>query len=85
MSTANFNVDEFTTLLRSFNSLVSGMPSVEKIKKELLRLKEQADKSVELNYRQKDAIIARCDNYINGTYGKTKAGITFSSPQESKK
>lgn len=70
-------IDQFTKMLREFNSLIVTTPAVEKVKNKLLDLKRRAELSVELNYRQKDAIIARCDNYINGTYGNTKNGIEF--------
>lgn len=77
--------DEFTLLLRAFNSLVIGLPPREQIKQELDDLKASAETSVELNLRQKDAIIVRCNNYLNGTYGKTKEGVTFiSEPNKSK-
>lgn len=69
--------DDFEFLLKEFNDLVTGMPPKEKIKKELLELKARTNKSDELNLRQKEAIIARIDNYLNDNYGKTKEGITF--------
>lgn len=69
--------DEFTILLRAFNKLVENNPKPDNIKTELQDLKDSAESSYELNSRQKDAIIARVKNYINGTYGKTKQGIEF--------
>jgi hypothetical protein len=85
MSTANFAQDEFTLLLRAFNGLIESKPPINKVEKELIKLKAQAEKSAELNSRQKAALTDRCDNYINGTYGNTKSGISFYSPQETKK
>lgn len=72
MSSQPLAQDEFTLLLKAFNSIVNNLPPFEKVKKELLKIKEQANRSSELNYRQKDAIVIRCDNYVNGNYGNTK-------------
>ena len=85
MSTSNFELDEFTILLREFNALVKEKPPVEKIKKELLKIKAKAEKSAELNYRQKDAVIARCDNYINSEYGNTKRAEHYEQGKPSSK
>lgn len=60
----------FKALLSQFNELVSSTPSVASIKSELAQIRDDAAINPELNLRQKEAIIARVDNYINGTYGK---------------
>lgn len=85
MSSETFSKDEFTLLLRAFNSLINNYPPLESVKNELLEIKKQAEQSVELNARQKDGIIARIDNYFNGTYGKTKEGIKFNSESDKSK
>lgn len=71
--------DEFTLLLRVFNKLVEGNPSPKSISQELEDLKASAETSSDLNARQKEAIIDRCNNYLKGIYGKTKEGIKFES------
>lgn len=85
MESKNITPDEFTILLRAFNSLVAMMPPIDKIKQDLLAIKTSANNSNELNASQKDAITARVDNYLDGTYGNTKSGVSFSSPQDNKK
>jgi hypothetical protein len=69
--------DEFSIMLRAFNGIVEKKPSAEKVKGELLELKEQASISNELNIRQKEAIMDRVDNYLNGNYGNTKVDSNF--------
>lgn len=64
--------DQFQTLLDRFHKAIESNPEPTKIKKILEAIKEDAANSGELNIRQKDAIIARCENYLNGTYGNTK-------------
>lgn len=68
-------VNDFSILLKKFNDLVGSNPPVDKIKKELLEIKDSARNNNALNFRQKDSIVARVDNYIAGTYGKSKDGI----------
>ena len=60
----------FTGLLKEFNVLIDKMPSPKTIEKELKVISTTATISSELNYRQKDAVTARVDHYLNGTYGK---------------
>lgn len=64
--------DAFTVLLRAFNKLVADSPEAEKIKPELLKLKQAAENHPDLNMRQKEAITDRVKYYLNGEYGKTK-------------
>lgn len=64
------NISEWKGMLGEFESLTSKNPEPEKVKPELLKLKEKAQTSTSLTYRQIDGIISRCDNYLNGTYGK---------------
>ncbi len=63
---------EFQMLLKSFNDLVEKMPPAEKIKDQLLEIKELAINSHELNSRQREAITDRVKYYFSGEYGNTK-------------
>jgi hypothetical protein len=63
---------KFSSLLDVFHGIIKGDPSADKVKKALAELKETAKNSPELNGRQVEAIVARCDNYIKGEYGKSK-------------
>lgn len=65
----------FSFMLMDFHETVANMPPVSKVQEKLLALKADAEINHELNIRQKEAIIARIDNYFNGSYGNTKAGI----------
>lgn len=62
---------KWRSMLKVFKTLITEWPKPEKIKKELEDLKTAAINSI-LTPRQTQGIIARCDNYINGTYGNTK-------------
>lgn len=42
-------------------------------------------KNSQMSTRQIEGIIDRCRNVFNGSYGNSKYGISFSSPQEAKK
>jgi hypothetical protein len=77
MNIKDITPDAFTLSLRVFNKLIAGTPPPEKVKKELSAIKKKAEHDPELNYRQKDAVIVRCDNYLNGTHGNTKKGVEF--------
>jgi len=84
MPIENITPDAFTLLLRVFNKLVANMPPVEQIKAELLKLKQSAIDSTELNSRQTDAIVARVDNYISGVYGNTKTAENLGHEKQEK-
>lgn len=60
--------DEFQVLLDGFKEAIKDEPSTEKVKPTLEKLKEGAKLSATLTLAQKDAILARCDNYLAGTY-----------------
>lgn len=68
---------QFQLLLIKFNEMIDNNPPVKDVKEKLEKLAEIARKSSELNYRQTEAIIARCNNYINGEYGMGKKKQTF--------
>lgn len=58
----------FQLLLIEFNKYAMNDVPAKDCKKELLALKEKANHP-DLNYKQKEAILERVDNYLNGTYG----------------
>ncbi len=66
------NIQVWKELLREFNIIADKGedPNNEKVKNKLFDIRERASNSPTLEIRQKDAIIARCDNYVKGTYGK---------------
>ena len=69
--TVDQNIHPFDVLLRKFNKLIDNAPSVNSVKKELNEISELAKQNHILNFWQKDAILKRCDNYINGSYCST--------------
>lgn len=84
MANGSLAPDAFTLLLRVFNKLAEDMPPVEKIEPELLKIRQAAISSSELNSRQTDAVVARVDNYINGTYGRTKTDENLGHEKQEK-
>lgn len=68
--------ETFDSLLKEFNDLWLDQKSSKDLTK-FAMLKRKAKDAPFLNYRQRAAITDRCDNVINGTYGKTKEGIQF--------
>jgi hypothetical protein len=68
----NLQLHPFSVMLSEFNALIHEAPSKEKIKNELMKISDAAAINSGLNSNQKDAIMARCRNYLNGTYGKPK-------------
>lgn len=62
--------NEWSSMLNIFKALIDKNPAPEKIKDDLLALKEAAKNSVKLTPRQREGINDRCQNYLNGTYGK---------------
>lgn len=65
----------FDRLLKEFSHLWEDSP---KDYSKFQGLKEKA-KLTPLTGRQTEAIIDRCNNVINGSYGNTKKGIDFKS------
>jgi hypothetical protein len=71
---------EFELMLRKFNRTVDNQPPVSEVKETLTKLRELSINSKALNSRQTDAIVARCDHYINGTYGKNAKKEVYQQP-----
>lgn len=74
---------QFELLLIKFNTMIENQPPVSEVKDKLEKLSELAKKSAELNYRQTEAITARCANYINGTYGKNTKKELYNASSKS--
>lgn len=62
-------IPEWRTMLSVFETIIEGRPAPEKVKQKLEDLSEAAAITSLLSTRQKDGIVARCRNYINGNYG----------------
>lgn len=69
MSTKNLMQDNFTILLRGFDEIIKDYPPIPKVENALNDLIEGAKLDNDLTFWQKDAIIARCKNYLHGEYG----------------
>lgn len=63
-------ISEFSFMLKTFNDLIKDSPTAKSVEKDLTELKDVAVASAELNLRQKEAVMARCDSYMDGSYGK---------------
>jgi hypothetical protein len=63
-------ISEWKSMLNVFHTTIAGNPPAENIKEELMALQDAAKQSVLLTPRQVGGIYERCQNYINGTYGK---------------
>lgn len=61
---------EFAFVCKEFTDLTKDAPSISKVQGDLKDMIDAVKNSAEMNYRQKEAIIARCENYLSGTYGK---------------
>lgn len=66
-------IPKWRSLVGRFNKLVESDPKPESIMRELVALKEEATHSGAMTPPQVSGIIARCDNYINGNYGRKAA------------
>jgi hypothetical protein len=60
---------KWVSMLNMFKRLTEDKPTVEKIKDKLIELQSLAMNSI-LTPRQVSGIYERCQNYINGSYGK---------------
>jgi len=67
---------EFSAMLGEFEAVVKA--GGEKGKKMAEELVEKAKNSAVMTYRQMDAIVARCRNFLTGAYGNTKSAYNLS-------
>ncbi len=65
-------IAKWQALLKIFGTITDKKPEPEKVRPELEKLKEMAKLANELTPRQVEGICIRCDNYLNGEYGKSK-------------
>lgn len=63
-------IAKWKAMLEMFEKIIKGDPPVEKVKDKLLELRAAVINSNLLTERQKEALMARCDNYVTGNYGK---------------
>lgn len=77
-------IAEWRKLLSVFHMIIKDSPTTEKAKEPLEKLKESVKVAKHLTFHQASAITARCDNYMNGEYGNTKANINFSQTEAHK-
>lgn len=71
-------IAEWRTMISTFNELVKESPSIESVREDLLQLRDMAKNNNLLNFRQTEAIVARCENYLAGKYGNTKTTLQMS-------
>lgn len=73
METVKIKDEQYNTMwvamMNQFKEITAKNPEPDKVKDKLLELKAAADQTPFLTGRQREGIYARCDNYINGTYG----------------
>lgn len=65
----------FQKLLNSFHKIIEDSPKPEKVKEKLEALKMETT-TIFITGHQRDAIHARCNNYLNGTYGSTSKQVS---------
>lgn len=63
-------IAEWRTMLATFKGIIDGNPPASKVKAELQELMDTAKINARLTARQQEGIFERCQNYLNGTYGK---------------
>lgn len=65
--------NKWASMLKTFKKTVEDSPKAEKVKEILEQLKEAALNTNHLTPRQKEGIIDRCNNYLDGSYGRNLA------------
>jgi hypothetical protein len=68
---SDLKLDSFQILLNGFKDAIKDNPPAQQVEEELKSMIEVASLDNELTFWQKDAIIARCKNYLSGNYGST--------------
>lgn len=61
--------DKWDSMLKVFSAIIKGNPNPEKVKDKLTTLSDSAVNTNLLTPRQREGIVGRCRNYINGKYG----------------
>lgn len=72
-------IAKWNAILATFKKVIDGNPTPESVKDTLSSLSEAAMTTNLLTGGQKDGIVARCRNYMNGTYGVNKAKTDYIS------
>lgn len=73
-------IDAWVSLINEFKAVPSSHT-----KSQLGKLRERVKANLHLTYRQMDALIARCDNLMNGDYGNTKTEDNYNHSKPSGK
>lgn len=63
-------ISKWVSMLNIFKGLIKDAPPVKEIRSDLEELIDEAKLTTFLTPAQKSGIIERCNNYINGSYGK---------------
>lgn len=66
---------EWRTMLDTFKDITKGNPPLKDVIEPLTALQEKAQNSVILTGRQREGVYERCQNYLNGTYGKNLSHV----------
>ena len=74
-------IAEWRSMLSAFETIIEKKPSPEKAKDSLMSLSEAATLSARLTGHQKDGIVTRCRNYMNGSYGVNKTKTDYMNNQ----
>lgn len=62
--------DPFVLFLRDFNELIKDQPPIKDVKNKLCEIKASVLNAHSMTGRQVEALVERCDNYLNGSYGR---------------
>jgi hypothetical protein len=65
-------IAQWRKMIKTFELIIKNDPKPEAVKTDLEELREQAKLSKDLTFAQTSAIVDRCDNYMNGSYGNSK-------------
>jgi hypothetical protein len=63
-------ITEWRSMISTFKDLIKDNPKPEAIREELNELSEEAKNTIYLTPNQRSGIVERCNNYLNGTFGK---------------
>lgn len=68
-------IAEWQSMLRIFKGIIKESPKPESVKTELEELIEEAKLTLYLTPAQRNGIVERCQNYLNGTYGRNLSHV----------